>query len=156
MSIRHIVVECSSPLMQAKFWRAALGLSEVQKENCLIKLPGTGDGCAIFFTEVSGDRPTRGPFLLRLAPDTGTLSDEVRRLTGLGATVIEKVHQGWGIGQVTMSDPEGNEFFVESGDHEVKEAESRMSGSRKSEDQFWEGVEPQISGVSYSARITIP
>ncbi len=40
----------------------------------------------------------------------GPVADEVARLAGLGATVLER-HGG----HVVMADPEGNEFCVEPG-----------------------------------------
>jgi predicted enzyme related to lactoylglutathione lyase len=45
------------------------------------------------------------------------MADEVRRLTDLGATVVQRLDEPVGAFTV-MRDPEGNEFCVEAGPEE--------------------------------------
>lgn len=77
---------------------------------------------------------------MRFTPEAGlSLQNEVERLVAHGASVIEKVHRGWGIGEVILADPEGNFFAVESSDKEAVEAEKAMiSTDREAGGPFWE------------------
>jgi hypothetical protein len=51
---------------------------------------------------------------LDIAPDFGTLVEEVERIVALGATVVVDRRRPDGTGWFVLSDPEGNEF-CESG-----------------------------------------
>ena len=50
---------------------------------------------------------------LDLLPTNRSRDEEVERLLGLGATLVEDHRQADGVGWVTLADPEGNEFCVE-------------------------------------------
>ena len=93
----------------ATFWAGALG-SDVDEDSTVdkafVEAAGWG-GPNIWFTRVpeSKSAKNRVHFDLR-AP--GRMEDEVRRLEGLGASVLRRdAHI------TTMADPEGNEFCVE-------------------------------------------
>jgi hypothetical protein len=50
---------------------------------------------------------------LDLLPTARTRDEEVTRLLGIGATLVEDHRAADGAGWVTLADPEGNEFCVE-------------------------------------------
>jgi predicted enzyme related to lactoylglutathione lyase len=50
---------------------------------------------------------------LDLIPTTRSRDEEVERLLGIGATLVEDHRKPDGTGWVTLADPEGNEFCVE-------------------------------------------
>jgi Glyoxalase-like domain len=50
---------------------------------------------------------------LDLLPTNGSRNEEVERLLGIGATLVEDHRKADGAGWVTLADPEGNEFCLE-------------------------------------------
>jgi predicted enzyme related to lactoylglutathione lyase len=50
---------------------------------------------------------------LDLAPEDRTRDEEVQRVVGLGARVVEDHRNPDGSGWVWLADPEGNEFCIE-------------------------------------------
>jgi len=108
--IKSVTFDCVDALVVARFWAAALGgeLDEdATSDKAFVEAPGWG-GPNLWFQRVPEPRTAklRMHFDLR-APDG--VAAEVERLKTLGATV----HQDQGE-LVTMRDPEGNEFCVES------------------------------------------
>jgi predicted enzyme related to lactoylglutathione lyase len=62
--------------------------------------------------DVAEGKAVKNRVHLDLQPDT-TRDEEVARLVGLGATVVDNQVKPDGKGWVVMADPEGNEFCVE-------------------------------------------
>ncbi len=60
---------------------------------------------------------------LDLTPTRRTRDEEVARLQGLGATIVDDRRRPDGTGWVVMADPEGNEFDVERSAAERSAAE---------------------------------
>ena len=56
------------------------------------------------------------------APPTGTRDEEVERVIGLGATVVQDCRTDDGRGWVVLADPEGNEFCILRSDDERRAA----------------------------------
>ncbi|UJB46946.1 VOC family protein [Streptomyces sp. A1-5] len=85
---------------------------------------------------------------LWLNPAQGALRAEVDRLTGLGARVVERrwTNRSCGLEVVVLADPEGNEFCVESSDHEVAEAVRRFEDPDDDPDGM--GPEPGSTGFA--------
>jgi Glyoxalase-like domain len=50
---------------------------------------------------------------LDLLPTNRSRNEEVERLLGIGATLVEDHRKADGAGWVTLADPEGNEFCLE-------------------------------------------
>jgi hypothetical protein len=84
------------------------------------------------------------------------VEEEVARLVGLGATVVRKYHSGWGIGEVVMADPEGNEFLLESHDDDHVVETRLEQGDREDGGPFWaDAVPPEPrSGTVFGVAIT--
>ena len=107
--MKSVSFDCKDALVLAEFWAAVLGgevEEESSKEKAFVEAPGWG-GPNIWFTQVPEVKTAKNRvhFDLR-AP--GLISDEVRRLVDLGATVLNESKE-----LVVMQDPEGNEFCVE-------------------------------------------
>jgi len=106
--IKSVTFDCADALVLGQFWAAALGTDldeESTSEKAYVEAAGWG-GPNIGFQQVSEAKTAKNRvhFDLR-AP--GPIPDEVRRLEGLGATVLREEPI------VVMADPEGNEFCVE-------------------------------------------
>lgn len=107
--VKSVTFDCADAVRLATFWAAALG-SNVDEDStpakAFVEAPGWG-GPNLWFQQVPEGKSAkdRMHFDLR-AP--GLVADEVRRLAGLGATVVHESDD-----LVVMQDPEGNEFCVE-------------------------------------------
>ncbi|HEY7876558.1 MAG TPA: VOC family protein [Actinomycetota bacterium] len=128
-SIRSITFDCSRPAPLARFWAAALGyevrpyddaerarlralgIDDVEDDPSVAIDPPGGDGPTMFFAKVPERKAVKNRVHLDLRP-SGGMEDEVRRLEGLGATVV-RVYDDDGRRWTVMADPEGNELCVE-------------------------------------------
>lgn len=107
--IKTVTFDCAEPLKTAAFWASALGSNvdeDSTSDKAFVEAAGWG-GPNLWFNKVPEPKSgkNRIHFDLR-AP--GSIADEVSRLEGLGATVIQH-----GQDLVVMQDVEGNEFCVE-------------------------------------------
>ena len=108
----------------------------------MIEFPGAAGTLEQLLLMPAPSGHVAGAVVLWLQPTEEPLLDEVRRLEGLGAVLLEKRHHGWGIGEVTMADPEGNTFFVSSSLQEEQEIPSLLDSKRWGDcDPFWENAE---------------
>jgi predicted enzyme related to lactoylglutathione lyase len=116
--VRWIDFDCADPYLVAGFWAEATGLRRDPDDK-----PGD-DECAL----LSGDDPIEGGMLfqrvpegktvknrvhLDLQPTDRTRDEEVERLLGFGATLVDDHRKPDGTGWALLADPEGNEFCVE-------------------------------------------
>jgi predicted enzyme related to lactoylglutathione lyase len=117
-SILAVVVDCHDALAVAQFWAAALDrrITERNPREFTVGHPSADPTC-LYFMEVAEPKAVKN----RLHVDVitpGALDDEVERLRGLGAELVEvRTDPGtltnpdrWAV----MLDPEGNEFCVTS------------------------------------------
>jgi hypothetical protein len=119
--IKNLTFDCVDALRAARFWAAALG-SDVDEdstsERAYVEAPAWG-GPNIWFR--GGRRPKVAPNRLHLdLRALTTMDEEVERLVGLGATVLERFDD-----ITVMRDPDGNEFCVEPGPGDRHEASDR-------------------------------
>ncbi|MFC6883555.1 MULTISPECIES: VOC family protein [Actinomadura] len=131
-AVRYLMIDCvGNPHSLAVFWGEALGRPvQGSAEGSFIELHEGEPGLSLFFRQGSEPRPAKGRLHLHLNPVDGTLAAEVDRLTGLGATLVSSHPRGSELGWVVLTDPEGNEFRVDSSDAEVAAflERQRMSG----------------------------
>ena len=122
--LKHIVIDCDTPSVLARFWAAALDDFEVRPYDddevarlaALGHTPETDPGVIVdgphvglYFQQVDLERRSKTPLHLDLASSEWLA--EIDRLTALGATVRQRFERhAW------MQDPEGNDFCVEAAD----------------------------------------
>ncbi|MFE0379325.1 VOC family protein [Streptomyces inhibens] len=108
-------------------------------------------GMRLYLVERASGRP-RSRTRLWLNPVVGSLEAEVARLTGLGATVVDRrwTNRSCGPAVVVLADPEGNEFCIESSDREVAEAQRRLEDPLDGLDGLGPGPEAGPSASSAS------
>lgn len=122
-ALKDIVVDCAHPASLARFWAAALdgyvirpyddeeiarlramGIDDVEDDPS-VALDSADGKSTIFFQRVPEPKTVKNRVHLDLlTPDRAA---EVRRLCALGARVLWELDSN-----VTLADPEGNEFCV--------------------------------------------
>jgi len=118
VSLLAVVVDCRDPLRQAEFWAQVLAykLSRRNPGEFQVSDPA-GVGGSLYFMKVPEPKVGKNRLHLDLVT-SGSMEDEVMRLAGAGAELVE-VRQDpafldnpdtWTV----MRDPEGNEFCVTS------------------------------------------
>ncbi len=112
LRISEICINCIDPDTMARFWCAAIGYHETERDDTGVAIAGAPNAPTILFITVDdiGSRVGTNRLHIDLSPVDGDQDVEVARLESLGARRID-IGQGsptW----VVMADPEGNEFCV--------------------------------------------
>ena len=115
--IRSITVDCADPYTQALFWSKVTGWQEDPDDP---NNPGDPEGrivstsgISLLFLPVPEGKSVKNRMHLDLVPTARSRDEEVVRLLGLGAAMVDDQRRPDGTGWVVMADPEGNEFCVE-------------------------------------------
>ena len=109
--VKAVTWDCGNALRLARFWAAALGTDvdeESTPERAFVEAAGWG-GPNMWFVRVAEAKAAKNRLHFDLRP-LGSMDEEVERLNGLGAVIVERYES-----HVVMRDPEGNEFCVEPG-----------------------------------------
>jgi hypothetical protein len=111
--ILNISVDCADPYRLAGFWSQVLDLPVGEQDTPEDDEVGIGLGGdqELLFLRVPEGKVVKNRLHLCLRPLTGR-DQEVERLLGIGATVVDDRRQPDGTGWVVMADLEGNEFCV--------------------------------------------
>jgi predicted enzyme related to lactoylglutathione lyase len=115
LRVSEVVMDCADHGAVVDFWAAAFGYErrEVNEQYVALVPPSREPGRPpILFQKVPEPKVVKNRVHLDLRGES--MSGEVARLAGLGATVIAERSLG-AIRWTVMADPEGNEFCV-SGD----------------------------------------
>jgi len=115
--ISHTTFDALDAYAQSAFWGRVLDFgedpddpNEPGDEECMIF---SGDRSQkILFIDVPDAKQVKNRIHLDLVPATGTREEELARLTGLGARIVEDLRRPDGGGWVVLADPEGNEFCI--------------------------------------------
>lgn len=117
--MRNVTVDCTDAPRLAAFWAAVLGWHVFSDDDPEVLVtpafPRGGEGPAMLFIPVPEPRSAKNRLHVDLEPVGRTRDEEVERLLGLGATVVEDHRNPDGTGWVWLADPEGNDFCVERG-----------------------------------------
>lgn len=115
--IRSITVDCTDPYRQALFWSEVTGWQEDPEDP---NNPGdpegrivSGHGISLLFIPVPEGKTVKNRMHLDLIPTERTRDEEVTRLLGIGASLLDDHREPDGTGWAVLADPEGNEFCVE-------------------------------------------
>lgn len=119
--VRNITFDVAPPYEPyelAQFWGLVVGRSVNPAEDA----PGDDEVALagepnLLFIRVPEAKTLKNRVHVDIQPDT-TRDEEVDRLTGLGAKVVDDQRRPDGTGWVVLADPAGNEFCVERGDAE--------------------------------------
>jgi uncharacterized protein (TIGR03086 family) len=116
--IKSITIDCHDPYGLAQFWAQLTGFVEdpengnaPEDSEALLLAPDTG--LALLFIAVPEPKSGKNRIHLDLVPRDCTRDDEVDRLLGLGAGMVDDQRRPDGTGWVVLADPEGNEFCIE-------------------------------------------
>lgn len=115
--VRKITFDCLDPYRLAQFWSEVTGYQEDPDDPNLpdhiehLILPPDG-GPGLLFVTVPDGKTVKNRLHLDLQPRDRTRDQEVERLLGLGATLVDDRRVPDGKGWVVLADPEGNEFCV--------------------------------------------
>jgi predicted enzyme related to lactoylglutathione lyase len=138
--IRHITIDCTGdPYYLARFWNTVLGwpLSDDDKPGDPEALLTDPDGTAgLLFIQVPEGKTVKNRIHFDLQPPVGrTRDEEVERVLGLGARMLDDRRGPCGRGWVVFADPEGNEFCVETSmaEYEKFDAESAQPAGPENE-----------------------
>lgn len=116
-SIFNVTFDCNDVRVVSEFWSAVTGysLEEVSSPGNVywVASPPRGGLPRMVFVTVPERKVVKNRVHVDLMPVEGNQDQEVNRLLGIGATVVDdrrKLRPG---GWVVLADPEGNEFCVE-------------------------------------------
>jgi len=125
--LHSITFDCRRWEPLVEFWAEAGGFVEDPDEPNepgdpvgLLLDPATG--LQLLFIPVPEPKSVKNRVHLDVQPTDRTRDEEVDRLAGIGATVVDDHRRPDGTGFVVMADPEGNEFCVE---RSLREREER-------------------------------
>lgn len=107
MKIHAITIDCADPQTLAGWWSEALGLPVTNDVGVIVQLAADPDLPQFQFQKIA-DVPTQSN---RVHADLKTpdLDAETKRLTALGATVVQK-YELPNFRYTTLTDPDGNKF----------------------------------------------
>ena len=109
--IDSIVVDANDWRRVADFWIAALGYRELEAGESGVEIAGDRDGDPMLsFVTVPEAKTVKNRVHLDVRP-TGSMTEEVERVSALGGTVRGYIEEG-GSFWTQMRDPEGNEFCI--------------------------------------------
>jgi hypothetical protein len=127
LALSHTTVNALDAHAQSVWWADLLGYredpadpNEPGHEECMIFSPD--ESHRLLFVEVEDAKQVRNRVHLDLRPTDRPRDEEVERVTGLGATVVQDCRTDDGRGWVVLADPEGNEFCILRSDDERRAA----------------------------------
>jgi catechol 2,3-dioxygenase-like lactoylglutathione lyase family enzyme len=108
-----VVIDCSDLARSARFWSGVLGFTagRVTSGPYRSLVPESGEGIEVLLQLVPEDKRQKDRLHLDLR--TADMGTEVRRVIGLGATLVTDqavLQDGWR--WHTLADPDGSEFCV--------------------------------------------
>ncbi len=118
LELSHTTVNAVDAYAQSVWWADLLGYhedpddpNEPDHEECMIFSPD-GSHRLLFIAVPDAKTERRNRVHLDLRPTDRSRDEEVARVTGLGATVLEDCRTPDGRGWFVLADPEGNEFCI--------------------------------------------
>jgi len=137
-TLRNVTVDCTDAPALARFWAAVLGWNVYHDDDREIlvapEFPPAREGPTMLFIPVPEPRTVKNRMHVDLQPNDRTRDEEVERLLGLGATLVEDHRTEDGTGWVWLADPQGNDFCVERGAPE-RAASARPRSFRLTEEK---------------------
>jgi predicted enzyme related to lactoylglutathione lyase len=118
LRVRNLTFDCSDAHSLAHFWAEALGWNVYFDDDPEVLVASSfpapdGGPATLLFIPVPEGKTAKNRLHLDLSPETGTRDEQVERLIGLGARLVDDRRKPDGTGWAVLADPEGNEFCVE-------------------------------------------
>lgn len=112
MAIAMVTIDCAEPAKLAPFWTEALGAEVIQNmgEGEYMILRSGPEGSVLLGLQKVPE-PKSGKNRVHLDLHSEDREADVRRLVGLGATVLDE-HKLPGFAWTVLADPDGNEFCI--------------------------------------------
>jgi hypothetical protein len=110
----NFCIDAHDPKAQAQWWEQVLddfALDESDDDPDEVGLKGPG-GRWLLFLRVPEAKSVKNRMHMCLRPVDRSRDEEVERLCGLGATLVNDLRTGDAKGWAVLADPEGNEFCV--------------------------------------------
>jgi hypothetical protein len=127
LELSHTTVNALDAHAQSVWWADLLGYhedptdpNEPGHEECMIF--SRDESHRLLFIQVADAKQVRNRVHLDLRPTDRPRDDEVERVRGLGARVVQDCRTAEGRGWVVMADREGNEFCILRSDAERRAA----------------------------------
>lgn len=118
----NVTIDCHDPYRLASFWSEVTGqplhADDKPGDDVCMVAPARPEAPGLLFIRVPEAKTLKNRVHLDLMPVDGTREQEVERLVGLGASVINDRREPDGGGWAVLADPEGNEFCVERSEAE--------------------------------------
>ncbi len=116
-TVLNIAFDCADTFTLASWWSQVVGHpihpdDQPGDPEAIIEIAGQP---TLFFNAVPESKTTKNRLHLCLRPDIPR-DEEVERLLGIGATMVNDLRKPNGRGWAVLADPEGNEFCVLRGD----------------------------------------
>jgi predicted enzyme related to lactoylglutathione lyase len=106
-----VTIDCADPRALAAFWTEAAGYRVAADYGAFVLLePDDGSGLSMGLQQVPEPRVGKNRVHVDFRADDREV--EIRRLLGLGATVLDEQQEVPGLRWTVLADPEGNEFCV--------------------------------------------
>ena len=110
---KDLCIDAADPVRLGRFWGAVLGWELNEHDDGDADLRDGAGRVQLWLNRVPEPRTVKNRLHVDLQPTDRTRDEEVERLLGLGATLVEDHRQDGGTGWVWLADPEGNDFCVE-------------------------------------------
>jgi len=110
----NFCIDAHDPDAQAQWWEQVLDdfvLDKSDGDPDEVGLKGPG-GRWLLFLRVPEAKTVKNRMHMCLCPVDRSRDDEIERLQGLGATLVNDLRKGADKGWAVLADPEGNEFCV--------------------------------------------
>jgi predicted enzyme related to lactoylglutathione lyase len=122
--IGNTTIDAGNAYTQSLWWSEILGMAqdpddpnEPGHEECLIM---SADGQQrLLFIEVPEGKQVKNRVHFDLRPTDRSRDEEIERVVGLGATVVDDRRNSDGTGWMVLADPESNEFCILRSEAEV-------------------------------------
>ena len=117
--IHNVTIDSRDHYALARWWEQVLdGYGDApddpnHPDDPASRIVGPAGAPALLFQPAPEGKTVKNRLHFDLAPTDRVRDEEVQRVLGLGATVVEDHRRPDGTGWVTMADPEGNEFCIE-------------------------------------------
>ena len=113
----HFCIDAHDPSAQTRWWAQVLDDFVPDPDDADLDDPDecglvASDGRSLLFLRVPEAKTVKNRMHMCLRPADRSRDEEVQRLLGLGATMVNDLRDGDTKGWAVLADPEGNEFCV--------------------------------------------